>query len=100
MLGACERAGVGLVEMDLLGTGRRKILRIFINKQGGVSVEDCASTSRYLSEYLDKEENEKLIDSAYTLEVSSPGIDRQGDSSPRVNRQSDSIREGKRWQRR
>jgi len=76
VLGACERAGVDLVEMDLFGVGRRKILRIFIDKSGGVSVEDCASTSRYLSEELDKEENTKLIDSAYTLEVSSPGIDR------------------------
>jgi len=76
VLGACERAGVDLVENELVSAGRRKILRIFINKSGGVSVEDCASTSRYLSEELDKEENEKLIDSAYTLEVSSPGIDR------------------------
>ena len=74
MLGACERAGVDLIEMNLLGMGKRKILRIFINKSGGVSVEDCASTSRYLSEELDKEENAKLIDSSYTLEVSSPGI--------------------------
>jgi len=76
VLGACKRAGVDLVEKELLGTGRRKILRVFINKSDGVSVEDCASTSRYLSEELDKEENAKLIDSAYTLEVSSPGIDR------------------------
>ena len=76
MLGACERAGVNLIEKELVGAGRRKILRVFIDKNGGVSVEDCANTSRYLSEELDKEENEKLIDSAYTLEVSSPGIDR------------------------
>jgi len=76
VLGACERAGVNLIEKELAGAGKRKILRLFIDKSGGVSVEDCAGVSRYLSEELDKEENEKLIDSAYTLEVSSPGIDR------------------------
>jgi ribosome maturation factor RimP len=62
--------------MDLFGLGKRKILRIFIDKDGGVNVENCASTSRYLSEELDKEEYSKLINSAYTIEVSSPGLDR------------------------
>jgi ribosome maturation factor RimP len=62
--------------MNLLGTDRRKILRLFIDKDGGVSVENCASVSRFLSEELDKEANANLIDSSYTLEVSSPGIDR------------------------
>jgi len=76
VLGACSRSGVDLVEKDLFGAGNRKILRIFIDKDGGVSVENCASTSRYLSEELDKEENANLIDGAYTIEVSSPGLDR------------------------
>jgi ribosome maturation factor RimP len=62
--------------MNLLGTGRRKTLRIFIDKDSGVNVENCANVSRFLSEELDKEENAKLIDSSYTLEVSSPGIDK------------------------
>jgi len=70
------RSGVDLVEKDLFGVGNRKILRIFIDKDGGVSVENCASTSRYLSEELDKEENANLIDGSYTIEVSSPGLDR------------------------
>jgi len=94
VLGACERAGVSLVEMELSGT-RRKILRLFISKNGGVSVEDCARTSRYLSEELDKEENEKLIDTAYTLEVSSPGIDKSGD----FNSDGKTLKKGKQWQR-
>ncbi|MDR3001347.1 MAG: ribosome maturation factor RimP [Fibromonadaceae bacterium] len=76
MLGACKRAGVYLIEKDLFGVGRRKILRIFIDKDGGVSVENCASTSRYLSEELDKEENASVIEGSYTIEVSSPGLDR------------------------
>ncbi len=76
VLGACERAGVDLVEKDLFGAGRRKILRIFIDKDGGVSVENCAGVSRYLSEELDKEENLNIIEGSYTIEVSSPGLDR------------------------
>ena len=76
MLGACERCGVDLVEKDLFGAGRRKILRIFIDKNGGVSVENCASVSRFLSGELDKEENVNVIEGAYTIEVSSPGLDR------------------------
>ncbi len=76
MLGACERAGVDLIEKDLFGAGRRKILRIFVDKNGGVSVENCASVSRYLSEEMDKEENLNVIDGPFTMEVSSPGLDR------------------------
>ena len=76
MLGACTRSGVDLLEKDLFGVGNRKILRVFIDKNGGVNVENCASTSRYLSEELDKEENSDLIDGSYTIEVSSPGLDR------------------------
>jgi ribosome maturation factor RimP len=76
VLGACKRTGVDLIEKDLFSVGRRKILRIFIDKSGGVNVEDCASASRYLSEELDKETNAGLIEGAYTIEVSSPGLDR------------------------
>ena len=76
VLSACERAKVDLIEKDLFSVGRRKILRIFIDKDGGVSVENCASVSRYLSEELDKEENAEVIEGAYTIEVSSPGLDR------------------------
>jgi len=76
VLGACTRSGVDLLEKDLFGVGKRKILRVFIDKNGGVSVENCASVSRFLSEELDKEENADLIDGSYTIEVSSPGLDR------------------------
>ncbi|CAG0878746.1 unnamed protein product [Cyprideis torosa] len=48
-------------------------LRVFIDKDGGVSLDDCAEVSRQLSAVLDVEEP---IQSAYVLEVSSPGIDR------------------------
>jgi len=51
-----------------------KILRIFIDKEGGVTIDDCKKTSMKISEILD---NLDLIVSPYTLEVSSPGIERE-----------------------
>jgi len=49
------------------------VLRIFIDKPGGVTVEDCAKISEMVSKILDKED---LIHHSYILEVSSPGIER------------------------
>lgn len=54
--------------------GRTAILRIFIDGPTGVNIDDCARVSRQCSSVLDVE---APIQSAYTLEVSSPGIDRQ-----------------------
>lgn len=71
---ACAAVGAELVEFDMFRAGKREILRIYIDKADGVDVEDCASVSRHLSDAMDKDES--LIDGAYTLEVSSPGIDR------------------------
>jgi ribosome maturation factor RimP len=88
VLGVCKHSGVDLIEIEKDFIGRRKVLRIFINKSGGVDVEDCASTSRYLSEELDKETNSNLIEGAYTLEVSSPGLDFDKNS-----------KKGAKWQR-
>jgi len=48
-------------------------LRLFIDKEGGVSLDDCARVSRQLSAQLDLD---NPIDHPYTLEVSSPGLDR------------------------
>ena len=49
------------------------LLRIFIEKEGGISIEDCANVSRQLGAVLDVE---NIIPVAYVLEVSSPGMDR------------------------
>ena len=76
---ACESAQVELVEFDQFKAGNRKVLRIYIDKPTGIDVEDCATVSRSLSDALDQDES--LIDGAYTLEVSSPGIDRAGKST-------------------
>ncbi len=60
-----------LVEVEEAGGGR--CLRVFVDKPGGVTVEDCARLSGRLSERLDMED---FIPHRYTLEVSSPGLDR------------------------
>ena len=71
---ACVAAGTELVEFDMFKAGKREVLRIYIDKSEGIDVEDCAAVSRHLSDSLDKDES--LVPGAYTLEVSSPGIDR------------------------
>jgi ribosome maturation factor RimP len=72
--GACEAHGVDLVDIELFRAGRRRMVRIYIGKVPSVSVDDCALVSRQLSTLLDAEN--VMQDEAYTLEVSSPGIDR------------------------
>ena len=69
-----EARGCTIAAVEAVGsvTGRR-VLRISIDKVGGASVEDCTRVSRSLSPALDVED---LIDTAYDLEVSTPGMDR------------------------
>ena len=62
-----------LVEVEFRLSGKRWLLRIFIDKEGGVMIDDCEYVSRELSRLLDVEDP---IDHAYTLEVSSPGLTR------------------------
>ena len=68
-----EAEGCELVEVELAGKSGFWILRVFIDKEGGVTVEDCAACSRQISLLLDAED---IIDEKYTLEVSSPGLTR------------------------
>jgi ribosome maturation factor RimP len=67
--------GVELVEVDLRGGGKARTLRIIIDKPEGVTHEDCANVSREVSTILDVEE--AVPGGSYTLEVSSPGLDRK-----------------------
>jgi ribosome maturation factor RimP len=62
-----------LVEIEFKRTGREAVLRLFIDKEGGVMLDDCADLSRELSLILDVED---FIPCEYNLEVSSPGLDR------------------------
>ena len=65
--------GYELVEVEYALHGGTAVLRFFVDKESGITVDDCASVSRFVSVLLDK--NDFLRD-RYTLEVSSPGIDR------------------------
>jgi ribosome maturation factor RimP len=67
--------GVEVVEVELRGGGKARMLRIFIDKPGGVTHEDCASLSREVSTILDVED--AVPGGSYVLEVSSPGLDRK-----------------------
>jgi ribosome maturation factor RimP len=67
-----EKHGYELVDVEYKKEGSNWYLRIFIDKEGGITIEDCENVSRELDETLD----EKLIPEAYILEVSSPGLDR------------------------
>ncbi len=69
-----EAGGLDLVDVEIFRAGKRRVLRIYVGKKGGVSVEDCARVSRDLGVLLDA--NNVMEDENYTLEVSSPGLDR------------------------
>ncbi len=68
-----DSLGFELVDLEYAGHGPRGILRVFIEKEGGITLEDCAQVSRFLSHALDVEDP---INHPYLLEVSSPGLDR------------------------
>jgi ribosome maturation factor RimP len=71
---AVEALGVELWGVDQVGQGRSSILRVYIDKgDEGISIDDCERVSRQISGILDVEEP---IAGEYTLEVSSPGMDR------------------------
>lgn len=69
-----KAAGLELVNVEIGGTKRDAVLRIFIDKEGGVTLDDCSGISRDIEAVLDEED---IIPSKYVLEVSSPGIERQ-----------------------
>jgi ribosome maturation factor RimP len=68
-----EALGCEVWGLEYLSQGRRAKLRIYIERPEGVTVEDCERVSREVSDLLDVED---VIPAAYTLEVSSPGMDR------------------------
>ena len=65
--------GLELVHAEVAGPEGHPIVRVFIDKPGGVTHEDCSEVSHHLGTVLDVED---FIHSAYTLEVSSPGLER------------------------
>ena len=66
--------GFELWGLEYLNQGKHSVLKIFIESEAGIDVDDCANVSRQVSGLLDVEDPLKGI---YTLEVSSPGMDRR-----------------------
>lgn len=65
--------GLELVDLEYLKEGGHWYLRLYIDKDGGVDMDDCAAISHIVSEMLDEK---NPIPQAYMLEVSSPGLER------------------------
>lgn len=63
-----------LVHVEMIGAAKNPTLRIFIDKPDGVTLDDCSNVSRQMSQILDADD---FIPTAYTLEVSSPGLERE-----------------------
>lgn len=72
--GIVEGEGYEFVDLELKGAGKHRVLRVFIDRDGGISHGDCERISEQVGTVLDVEDP---IPSAYTLEVSSPGLDRK-----------------------
>ncbi|HEV2863267.1 MAG TPA: ribosome maturation factor RimP [Pyrinomonadaceae bacterium] len=70
---AASERGLELVHAEVAGGARTPIVRLFIDKEGGVTHEDCSEVSRHVGTVLDVED---FIPGTYTLEVSSPGLER------------------------
>lgn len=69
-----EKNSFELVDVEYVKEGANWYLRAYIDKEGGITIDDCEIVSRELSDLLDKED---FIPEAYILEVSSPGLGRQ-----------------------
>lgn len=65
--------GMELVDLEYQKEGREWVVRIFLDKVGGVNLDDCASVSREVGTVLEVED---VVPEGYRLEVSSPGLDR------------------------
>jgi ribosome maturation factor RimP len=72
---ACGREGIEVWEVEVLGSGRNRVVRVYIDKPEGVSHADCELVSQQLGTLLDVED--VITGSSYQLEVSSPGVERK-----------------------
>ncbi|MEW5978551.1 MAG: ribosome maturation factor RimP [Acidobacteriota bacterium] len=66
--------GMDLVDVEFKGTLNNRVLRIYIDKSSGVTLDDCTLVSNHVGTVLDVED---LVPGSYTLEVSSPGLTRK-----------------------
>ncbi len=70
---AVEETGKKLLGVEYISAGNNSVLRLFVDHENGINVDDCAEVSRQVGAILDVEDP---ISSEYSLEVSSPGVDR------------------------
>jgi ribosome maturation factor RimP len=70
-----DSEGIEIVDVEVAGGGRNRVLRIFIDKPAGVTHADCESISQQVGTILDVED--AMPGGSYTLEVSSPGVERK-----------------------
>ncbi len=68
-----EEHGFELVDVEYVKEGKNWFLRVFVDKEGGIDIDDCGRVSEYMSEQLDTHDP---IKDPYFLEVSSPGAER------------------------
>lgn len=71
---AVQRSGFDLEGLEEVGAGRRRLVRVIIDSDAGVSLDEIAAVSRGVALVLDEQDD--LLAGPYTLEVTSPGIDR------------------------
>ena len=73
-LKATKDNGVEFVHLEIAGTKRNQVVRIFADKEGGITIDDCSNVSRSVEAAMDADD---FMPGAYVLEVSSPGLDRE-----------------------
>lgn len=70
---ATENLALELVHVEIVGSGKKQTIRIYIDKEEGIVHDDCSAVSQEVEKVLDEKD---LIPNSYVLEVSSPGIER------------------------
>ncbi len=74
LAGPVSEAGVDLEDVEVRAAGRRRVVRVSIDSDGGVTLDDVAAVTRVVSRVLD--DSDVMGDQAYILEVGSPGVSR------------------------
>ena len=99
-----EEHGYELVDIEQASLGHHRVIRVFLDKPGGVTVDDCARFSRRLADAMDMNQ---IVPGRYHLEVSSPGLERpirtldhvQRFAGQRITLQTHDARDGRRrWE--
>ncbi|HST64058.1 MAG TPA: ribosome maturation factor RimP [Mycobacteriales bacterium] len=73
---AIEAVGCDLEQVTVSPAGKRKVVRVVVDSDAGVTLDEVAAVSRAVTEVLDARDKELFGDSPYVLEVTSPGVDR------------------------